>query len=176
MPKIIEGLRESILSVCRELLLVEGYAALTVRTVAARCGVAVGTVYNYFPSKDLLVASVMLDDWLRTHARMQQGTEAAATMAQGLRSIYDGLVDFSATYRQAWAQYTATGGALSILQKRHGMLVGQLTGIIAPMLARMGHVPDDVCLEIAANTLLTWSQREDCSFDAVAHAMEKLLG
>ena len=33
------------------------------REAARRCGVAVGTLYNYFPSKDALAAAVMLEDW-----------------------------------------------------------------------------------------------------------------
>ena len=33
----------------------------TVRSVAAGCGVAVGTVYNYFSSKDMLIAAFMLE-------------------------------------------------------------------------------------------------------------------
>ena len=67
MPKIIENLRQTLLSAARTLLLREGYAALTIRRVAAISGIAVGTVYNYFPSKELLAAAVML--WCSDKAR-----------------------------------------------------------------------------------------------------------
>ena len=63
MPKIIENLREILLAASRTLLLEEGYRALTMRQVAGLCHVAVGTVYNYFPSKDMLAAHILLEDW-----------------------------------------------------------------------------------------------------------------
>ena len=62
MPKIIENLREILLAASRTLLLEEGYRALTMRQVAGLCHVAVGTVYNYFPSKDMLDAHILLED------------------------------------------------------------------------------------------------------------------
>ena len=42
MPKRIENLKETILQHARQILLEEGYGALTMRAVAARCGIAVG--------------------------------------------------------------------------------------------------------------------------------------
>ena len=174
MPKIIEGLREKILATSREMLLGTGYEALTIRAVAKCCGVAVGTVYNYFPSKDVLIASIMLDDWRQVLNRMRQETGNAASISVGLKSIFDGLMAFSATYRKAWSQYTATGGALSALQERHGMLLDQLSGMIMPMVVRLGGNGDSLCVEIAVNSLLNYSQRE-ITFGVIEPALIKLL-
>ena len=63
MPKIIENLESRILAEARKQIEASGYGALTIRSVAKECGVGIGTVYNYFPSKDALVASYMLQDW-----------------------------------------------------------------------------------------------------------------
>ena len=63
MPKRIENLRETILTTARAQLLETGYQDFAMREAAHRCGVAVGTLYNYFPSKDALAAAVMLEDW-----------------------------------------------------------------------------------------------------------------
>ena len=52
MPKKIAELREKMIAYARQALLQEGTPALTVRSTASACGVAVGTVYNYFPSKE----------------------------------------------------------------------------------------------------------------------------
>ena len=48
---------EEILAAARALLLEKGTGALTMRSVAAACGVAVGSIYNYFPSKGALVGT-----------------------------------------------------------------------------------------------------------------------
>lgn len=66
MPKKIAELREKMIAYARQALLQEGTSALTVRSTASACGVAVGTVYNYFPSKEGLIEAVILADWERS--------------------------------------------------------------------------------------------------------------
>ena len=63
MAKIIENLHSTILTVGKRILLEDGYEQMTLRRVAGECGIAAGTIYNYFPSKDILVATIMLEDW-----------------------------------------------------------------------------------------------------------------
>lgn len=41
----------------------QGWEAVNVRAVASACGVAVGTLYNYFPSRDALVAASVESVW-----------------------------------------------------------------------------------------------------------------
>ena len=43
----------------------------TASSVANGCGIGVGTVYNYFSSKDMLIASFMAEDWLIRLKRMK---------------------------------------------------------------------------------------------------------
>ena len=62
MPKIIENAWGLILDEAKKQIREQGYAATTVRSVAAKCKVAIGTVYNYFPSKEILISSFMADD------------------------------------------------------------------------------------------------------------------
>ena len=62
MPKIIENVRHQLLTEAKRQISERGYKSTTIRSVAAECGVAVGTVYNYFKSKDILIASFILED------------------------------------------------------------------------------------------------------------------
>lgn len=51
--------RENILAESRNLVLRRGLAAVNMRSVAEACGVALGSIYYYFPSKDdLLIATI----------------------------------------------------------------------------------------------------------------------
>ena len=52
MPKIIENLDQRLKEEARRQIRESGYSAMTIRSVAAACGVGVGTVYNYYPSKE----------------------------------------------------------------------------------------------------------------------------
>ena len=55
--------RETILEASRTLLRERGWSALNMRSVAAECGVAVGSLYNYFPSKAELVMATVESVW-----------------------------------------------------------------------------------------------------------------
>ena len=47
--------KEEILKTSREMIRQQGWSAISIRSVAAACGVSVGSIYNYFDSKsDLL--------------------------------------------------------------------------------------------------------------------------
>lgn len=55
--------RESILKESRDLVSKEGLRALSIRKLAKNCGVAIGTIYNYFTSKDDLLISTIESVW-----------------------------------------------------------------------------------------------------------------
>ena len=63
MPKIIENVKAMLLNETRRELAEYGYSAVTIRSVAHGVGIAAGTVYNYFGSKDELIALAVLEDW-----------------------------------------------------------------------------------------------------------------
>lgn len=51
--------REAILKTCRDIIAREGLEAISMRSVARACQVAIGSLYYYFPSKDdLLIAAI----------------------------------------------------------------------------------------------------------------------
>ena len=65
-----------------------GYDAVQMRDVATRAGVALGTIYRYFPSKDALLAAAMVE-WMEDLERRvsQRGPQGATTAAR----VYDVL-------------------------------------------------------------------------------------
>lgn len=142
MPKRIDGLQAGLLAEAKATLLERGYRALTIRGVARACGVAVGTVYNYFPSKYVLAARVMLEDWEEALAGMRAASGAARSVKQGLRAMFDAIRGFCALYRGAWRE----SGVRPWGNERYGAyrekLRGQLAGIAGALLARFGLTQD----------------------------------
>ena len=55
--------KEEILEASRELIRQKGWSAVSIRSVAAACGVSVGSIYNYFDSKAALVGAAVESVW-----------------------------------------------------------------------------------------------------------------
>ncbi len=51
--------KEEILRISRELIRQQGCSAISIRSVAAACGVSVGSIYNYFDSKAAMVGAAV---------------------------------------------------------------------------------------------------------------------
>ncbi len=104
MPKIIPGLQEKILDNAQRLLFEEGYEVLTVRKVATDCGIATGTFYNYYKSKDELVAHIMLRDWKQALQEMSVFAKDCHDLSRGLNGFIEIIHGFIRNYRTIWMQ------------------------------------------------------------------------
>lgn len=65
--------KEEILKASRELIRQEGWSAVSIRSVAAACGVSVGSIYNYFDSKAALVSAAVESVWCEIFHRPEDG-------------------------------------------------------------------------------------------------------
>lgn len=55
--------KEDILNTSRKLVQQQGWSAINIRSVAAACGVSVGSIYNYFDSKAALAGATIENVW-----------------------------------------------------------------------------------------------------------------
>ncbi len=129
MPKIIENARSQILEEARRILKREGYTALTIRKTANALGIGVGTIYNYFPSKEYLAAGVMLEDWKEITRRFS-GPDAPGSPEGLLHALFDQLRSFSAVYSPVWEDYEQHKGSVPLFDRYHRILIEELSGYI----------------------------------------------
>ena len=73
--------KEEILKASRELIQKQGWSAINIRSVAAACGVSVGSIYNYFDSKAALVGAAVESVWCEIFHRQEDGTVFQDTQA-----------------------------------------------------------------------------------------------
>ncbi|MEW6776336.1 MAG: TetR/AcrR family transcriptional regulator [Bdellovibrionota bacterium] len=62
---------QSILEATAQVLVKEGYAKTSTNKIAARAGVSIGTIYEYFPDKDAVVAALLNSIVFETVKRLQ---------------------------------------------------------------------------------------------------------
>lgn len=73
--------KEEILKASRELIQQKGWSAVNIRSVAAACGVSVGSIYNYFASKTELVGATVESVWCEIFHRPEDETVFQDTQA-----------------------------------------------------------------------------------------------
>lgn len=168
MPKLIENLEEKLVAETKHQLESGGYGALTVRGVANACGVGVGTVYNYFPSKEALIATHLLADWKGCLDTIMAAAESAPDPAPALRCVYEQLVGFAQRHQAIFRAEAAVAGFAGSVRRYHALLRSQLA---APL---RKFCDSDFAAQFIAESLLTWSMTGR-SFDEIYEILKKLF-
>ncbi len=174
MPKLIDHLRQDLLLCAADILQTEGYNALTLRRVAENCHIAVGTIYNYFPSKDDLAAQAMLADWRETVKTMERRCSEAQTVRQGLLAVYEGIEDFAQLYTHVWSEYAPRSGVLEFLRQKHSTTLAQLSTVVDGLLRRFDSDFDPYLPTFVAQSLLSAVTREQVPFATLAPLLCRL--
>ena len=151
MPKIIENLPQRLSEEARRQIEQSGFSAMTIRSVAKGCGVGVGTVYNYYPSKEALVATFMLDDWSACIAQIQACAGEAQTVEPVLLTIHEKLRLFMEQYDPIFRDEAANASYTAATSRYHGMLRNQLTAPLSKFCR------DAFTAEFIAEAMLTWT-------------------
>ncbi len=175
MPKIIENIRERLLEEAQRQVMEHGYSSMTIRSVAKACGVGVGTVYNYFCSKDMLVASFMLTDWEQCITDIYAGCGISTLQDENkqkpeeisfqeiLTCICDVLAGFVTKYTGLFQDTSAGARFASDHLKRHRQLRSQIAKPILQVLSLQETeraVSKEFLAEFIAENLLTWILEE----------------
>ncbi|MBO4819659.1 MAG: TetR/AcrR family transcriptional regulator [Firmicutes bacterium] len=154
MPKIIENLREKLLEEAKKQIKENGYAKTTIRSIAKGCDVGTGTVYNYFPSKDMLIASFMSGDWKKCVENMKASeTDDPKAM---LRLVCESLESFIENHDYLLSDKDAGTSFSSAYSTYHGHMRKQVAQIIMPMCEKNGR-PDPFVSEFIAESILIWT-------------------
>ena len=170
MPKIIENVREQLLSEAKKQITEQGYAKTTIRSVAGSCGLGVGTVYNYFKSKDMLIATFMAEDWLKGVDEIR--SYSANEPRELLLSVYNMLSRFIEAHRMLFSDSDATKVFYTVFAERHKMLRDQIADLILPIYRNVAD--PEFRSQFVAEALLTWTTAGK-SFDEIYSIIEKLI-
>ena len=170
-----------ILAAARRLFDRKGYDGTSMENVAARAGLAVGTLYNYFPSKEELLFAISRAD---TEPLLQIGEAILADLpddpAEAIGALTEVMVQgITAGERRLWRELFVAaiaapdtlGARLFALDLR---LIAQLTTMIERLKAR-GAIEANVDSSRAAGLFygicLTWSiafaTRDDLTIETV---------
>ena len=168
MPKIIENLESKLIAEAFRQIKEVGYGATTIRSIAQACGVGVGTVYNYFPSKDALLASHLLADWNDCVTAINAVSTYSDSYKPVLHCIYDQLLAYTLRHHDIFHDESAMSSFVGSSAHYHTLLRGQ----IAVPLRKF--CENGFTAEFIAESLLVWTI-EGKDFSDIFGILEKLF-
>lgn len=89
LTKNQEARRGRVIRAALELGAAGGYDAVQMRDVATEAGVALGTIYRYFPSKDALLAAVMVEWVTDLERRITRNPPSGDTTVDRILDVLD---------------------------------------------------------------------------------------
>lgn len=110
MAKVLVNAKRAIFTAAKELLESRGYAALSMREVAGRSGVALGTIYNHYANKRELVQDMMIIQWIAFSERQASIASSQLGIYVRLYKLYKELGAFVGTFRDVERGEPAGGG------------------------------------------------------------------
>ena len=161
MPKIIEDVENRILRAARERLLGGDLSSFSARGIAEDCGIAVGTIYNYYRDKESLMGAIMAQDWQTELQRAGEAVAAAPSVEAGILCLYVAMVRFSRVYEGVWAAAPTGEGFGSLYRSRHRLLLSQIEGQLVALYGRFGPVPGQGRLVLLSELILAASQHPE---------------
>jgi AcrR family transcriptional regulator len=149
MPKIVDRdqYRKELLGKCFELFAEKGYASVTMREIARGIGVSTGTLYHYFPSKEVLFEQ-LIDQLIQQDVRSAAAElENAKTLAERIEAAFDFFArneDYFIKQTAIWVDFFQHRGrdtaerndVFKRVEEQGERAVAELLGIQEPALAK----------------------------------------
>lgn len=97
-PTLTSDRDDALLDAARDLFCEVGYAATPVPAIAQRAGIAVGSVYRHFPSKEHLVNALYRREKVRLLQAVMVGLDPDDEPEAAFRALWQRLADFAAAH------------------------------------------------------------------------------
>ena len=157
MPKIIAGVKDKIIREAGEIIARGDYSAFSARQIAAASSIAVGTLYNYFPSMESLIVTVIGGEWHQLIDEIDRGCQQAHSVAEGLDCMMKGMYRFSDKYYGFWATALKASDTLDLGGSWHDRLISETAERIDKLFTRLGCVCDKRLLPAMAEIIVSLS-------------------
>lgn len=107
MKNCNKSFKDIILSAAKDIASRQGITKINIRSVAKNSGIAIGTVYNYFPSKGDLLVAVIEDFWEDAFKNINWKSFSHNNFYDNLETIYNILYTYLSKFKENWLEQLA---------------------------------------------------------------------
>ena len=174
MPKIIKDPKEKILKVSSKELEAKGYEKLSMREIAKKSGIGLGTIYNYFDDKLSIVAALVSIDWNKELNELSIKLENISNIEEGIRLIY-------VTIRQFWSTHKELLLSIQVknlkdkYQNGHKIFVNRLSILIKNIYSKFNEFITDTDLVLLSNIIISSSIQEEINIDDLINFLKHFV-
>lgn len=167
--------REQLLAAAKEIAAQDGIAAVNIRAVAARCGISIGSIYNYFSTKAELVVTVIEDFWLSAAEDMRMAGNRGDFLSC-FEAVFRRLQNYLSDFEENWLEQISLLSAKErqMGRRREVDYFGSLRAMFIRALKQDGGIPQSVwasdftpeqMAEFALENLISILKRgEECGY------------
>lgn len=152
LSRIIENLKDKLLDEACLQIDKNGYSAMTMQSISKACGVAVGTVYNYYASKDEILEAYFFRKWDKCVERIYIVSRYSQTYDAVIHCIYDQIHLFKKEHAFLFQEENVVRVIESVMYRFQGLLCRQLAQPLRKF------CESDIDAEIIAEALMIWIQ------------------
>ena len=174
MPKIIENVRGKLLAEAQKQIAENGYESVTIRSIAKECEIGLGTFYNYFKSKDMLIATFLLEDWQKRIANITEKYKDESDPMVVVHALYLEVSDFITTHNSIFIAPSAVKAFNTSGPNYHKFVRSQVAVPIYNSCVLAGFENADFLSLFVAEAVVTWTVAKK-DYDEIAAIVCKLF-
>lgn len=150
VPKLIENLKEKLMEEAKKQLMEVGYEAMMISSLAKACGVGVGTVYNYYPSKEAILHACISEDWNKNMEIIENVAKYSPSYEAVIHCIYDQVAHFYQEHRYIYRDSVTSDNVYAIIGRHNGILNDRVAVVLRK------YCESDAEAAMIAEAVVTW--------------------
>lgn len=174
MPKIIKDPKEKILKVSSKELETKGYEKLSMREIAKKSGIGLGTIYNYFDDKLSIVAALVSIDWNKELNELSLQLENISSIEEGIRLIHTTIRHFWDTHKEFLLSIQVKN-LKDKYETGHKIFVNRLGNLIKNIYSKFNESITESNLVLLSNIIISSSIQEEISIDDLINFLKHFV-
>lgn len=174
MPKVLRNAKTRILEAAKSELSENDFAALSMRSVAEKAGVAVGTLYHYFADKLSLVAALVCNDWETSYRKAEEEVSHCRSIDELVDSLYKLMIGFSLDHKHIFENYKDKSFPAYYLKLRP-LLIDQMTSLWKKGLVSLNMKSTEEASIIVPEIILIAAREKRISEEVLISMIQKII-